>query len=58
MTDGYVSSIKNPYDYFKLSAPAATTNMVLFDSRNKIKKYESTSEILEEFYLVRLSFYT
>lgn len=49
--------MRNPLDYFKLIAPAACTNMVLFDSNNKIKKYESVQEILEEFYLIRLEFY-
>lgn len=58
MVDGFVNGLRNPYDYFKLQCPASTTNMVLFDSRNKIKRYENTAEILEEFYVVRLSFYT
>ena len=35
----------------------STRNMVLFDSKGKIKKYEDTKEILKEFYKIRLSYY-
>ncbi|CAK64327.1 unnamed protein product (macronuclear) [Paramecium tetraurelia] len=57
MVDGFVSDLKNPLEYFKLSTPASCSNMVLFDSNNKIKKYECVSDIMEEFYQVRLQFY-
>ncbi|CAD8156514.1 unnamed protein product [Paramecium pentaurelia] len=57
MTEGYVSQLKNPYEYFKLVTPFSNNNMVLFDGQNKIKKFESIAEILEEFYQVRLQFY-
>ncbi len=43
--------------FFKLSCQISTTNMVLFDQDGKIKKYSSPEEILEDFYLLRLSFY-
>ncbi|KAJ9480002.1 DNA topoisomerase 2 [Pseudozyma hubeiensis] len=43
--------------FFKLSCQISTTNMVLFDQDGKIKKYSSAEEILEEFYLLRLSYY-
>ncbi|SJX63744.1 probable DNA topoisomerase II [Sporisorium reilianum f. sp. reilianum] len=43
--------------FFKLSCQISTTNMVLFDQDGKIKKYSSPEEILEEFYLLRLSYY-
>ena len=42
---------------FKLSTSIPTTNMVLFDSKNKIKKYNNIEEIINEFYDVRLDFY-
>ena len=42
---------------FKLSTSIPTTNMVLFDSNNKIKKYNNIEEIINEFYDIRLDFY-
>lgn len=41
----------------KLSGSVATSNMVLFDNEGRIRKYEHTSEILEEFFHVRLDLY-
>ncbi|KAJ1598558.1 hypothetical protein NDA14_003520 [Ustilago hordei] len=43
--------------FFKTSSQISTTNMVLFDQDGKIKKYSSPEEILENFYLLRLSYY-
>lgn len=57
MSEGYVSTINNPYDYFKLISAANISNMVLFDSENRIKKYENVKQIMEDFYTVRLDFY-
>ena len=34
-----------------------TTNMVLFDKNNKIKKYSTTNEIIEEFVKYRIKYY-
>ena len=42
---------------FKLTTTISTSNMVLFDSNNKIKKYSSVEEIVDEYYKVRLDFY-
>ena len=42
---------------FKLTSNLPTTNMVLFDSKNKIKKYNNVEEIINEFYEVRLDYY-
>ena len=42
---------------FKLSTSIPTTNMVLFNSKNKIQKYNNIEEIMNEFYEVRLDFY-
>merc|ERR1719464_276592 len=42
---------------FKLWSSIAETNMVLFDSEGKIKKYKNPLEIMEEFAKVRLHYY-
>jgi DNA topoisomerase-2 len=42
---------------FKLSTFINTSNMVCFDGKGRIKKYESAEEILLEFYDVRLKHY-
>jgi DNA topoisomerase-2 len=43
---------------FKLTSSIGNTNMVLFDSNCKIKKYSKISEIFEEFYSIRLEYYS
>jgi DNA topoisomerase-2 len=43
--------------YFKMHHMLATSNMVLFDQNGKIKKYTTPEEIMEDFYLMRLSYY-
>lgn len=43
--------------FFKLSSSISTSNMMLFDTNGKIKKYSTPEEILDEFYIVRLNFY-
>ncbi|CAD7952796.1 unnamed protein product [Amoebophrya sp. A25] len=42
---------------FKLRTSLATTNMMLFDVHNKIKRYETANDILDEFAITRLEFY-
>jgi DNA topoisomerase-2 len=42
---------------FKLQKQVATTNLVAFDTRGQIRKYEKVEEILEEFYLYRYHMY-
>ena len=42
---------------FKLTKKINISNMYLFDSNGIIKKYERTSDIIKEFYSVRLEFY-
>eukprot|EP01083_Nonionella_stella_P267580 903952_1 len=42
----------------KLISSLSCTNMVLFDINNKIRKYKSVIEILEEFYTGRLKAYS
>ncbi|KAK3324678.1 DNA topoisomerase [Cercophora scortea] len=43
---------------FKLNKTVATTNMVAFDTRGMIHKYENAEEIMEEYYHYRLGMYT
>ncbi|AQK73831.1 DNA topoisomerase 2 [Zea mays] len=42
---------------FKLTTTIGTTNMHLFDSDGKIRKYDTPEQILEEFFQLRLEFY-
>ena len=43
---------------FKLTKSMATTNLVAFNTRGQIHKYESPEEIMEEFYHYRYNMYT
>ncbi|KAJ1510426.1 DNA topoisomerase 2 [Coelomomyces lativittatus] len=43
---------------FKLSSILNTTNMVCFDEQGRIRKYSSVIHILQEFYDLRLKFYS
>ncbi|CCK73035.1 DNA topoisomerase 2 KNAG_0M01820 [Huiozyma naganishii CBS 8797] len=45
------------YERFKLISPISLQNMVAFDPRGKIRKYDNVNEILSEFYYVRLEYY-
>lgn len=42
---------------FKLNKQVATSNLVAFDSRGQIRKYEKVEDILEEYYVHRLNMY-
>lgn len=42
---------------FKLSRTIATTNLVAFDPEGRITKYATVSDILKEFFAVRLKYY-
>ncbi|KAH8681370.1 DNA topoisomerase [Xylariales sp. PMI_506] len=42
---------------FKLQKQVPTSNLVAFDSRGMIRKYEKVEDILEEFYVYRLGMY-
>lgn len=42
---------------FKLASALGTSNMVLFNKDGKLKKYGSVTEIMEEFYNLRLDYY-
>ena len=43
---------------FKLNKTVATSNLVAFDHRGQIRKYEKIEDILEEFYEYRMKMYT
>ncbi|KAI0135994.1 type II DNA topoisomerase [Hypoxylon sp. NC0597] len=43
---------------FKLVKQVATSNLVAFDTRGMIRKYEKVEDILEEFYQYRMKIYT
>lgn len=45
------------YKRLKLQGSVTTSNMVLFDSEGRIKKYETPEEIVEEFFTIRLDLY-
>lgn len=45
------------HDRFKLNKTIGTTNLVAFDPRGQIRKYEKVEDILEEFYHYRLEMY-
>jgi DNA topoisomerase-2 len=42
---------------FKLFTTVTTTNMHLFDAQDKLKKYSSVSEIIDDYYDTRLALY-
>ena len=43
---------------FKLNKTIATSNLVAFDTNGRIRKYERVEEILEEYYVFRLTMYS
>lgn len=45
-------------DRFKLNKSIGTTNLVAFNTRGQIQKYEKVEDIMEEFYLYRFEMYT
>ena len=42
---------------FKLYSTSSTSNMHLFDSHDKLKKYETVQQIIDDYYETRLSLY-
>ncbi|KAG8904381.1 DNA topoisomerase 2, partial [Tulasnella sp. 403] len=45
------------YKFFKCTAPIATSNMMAFDANNKLRKYATPEEIIEDFFPLRMRFY-
>lgn len=48
---------EGPYNRFRLVSTINLSNMMAFDSQNRIKKYDSPLQILSEFYYLRLEYY-
>ena len=46
------------YKYFRLKSKILLRNLVLFDRNNKLKKYSTPLEILEDFYELRIMYYS
>lgn len=44
-------------NYFKLTSNISTSNMMLFDSDGRIKKFSSAEEVIEDFYPIRIKYY-
>ena len=42
---------------FKLSTKVSTSNMVLFDANDRLRKYQNVQEILGEFFELRMRHY-
>ena len=54
---GNTISVSGLEKLLKLYTTHATTNMHLFDSKEHLRKFETPSEIIEEYYVTRLEFY-
>lgn len=52
-----VNDIEDLKKMLKLTSNVSGNNMVLFDSQHRIKRYQSETEILEEFFGMRLDLY-
>ncbi len=44
-------------EHFKLYSSVSLNNMHLFDANNRIKKYSSPLQVIDEFYDIRMDFY-
>ncbi len=53
----YKEHMDELYDYLKLTGKINYSNMTLYDSKGHLKKYDSTDDILKEFYMVRYGYY-
>jgi DNA topoisomerase-2 len=53
----YESNGMTLYKKFKLNASLTTSNMVLFDTNGKLKRYATANDILIEFFHVRMRYY-
>ena len=51
---------KDPNDFeklFKLTGKISTSNMVMYDEKGRLTKYDNVNDILENFFRVRLDYY-
>lgn len=55
--NAYEKDINEWLKYFKLYSSISMSNMVLFNYRNKLQRYNNVLEILEEFIKVRMKMY-
>jgi DNA topoisomerase-2 len=55
--DGYLNSNIDIEKNYKLTKKVSLGNMHLFDPYGKIKKYNSTDEILQDYYKIRIKLY-
>src|SRR5690606_36743850 len=56
--DNLRRSIDSLHKTFKIQSTLSTTSMVLFDHNGCLRKYETPEEIINEFYPVRLEYYS
>ena len=57
--DNLTASEKEGFDKkFKFTSQKGTTNMVLFDREGRLKKYSSVEEIMNDFFDIRVEYYT
>ena len=54
---GNTATISGLEKLLKLYTTHATSNMHLFDAKERLRKFDTPSEIIEEYYNVRLAFY-
>ena len=54
--DGY--NVDGVHKLFKLTTTQTTTNMHLFDANEKLKKYTSVPEIIDDYFIRRLELYS
>lgn len=52
-----ITDVDSIVDKFKLSSTKTTSNMMLFNSKGFLQKYQNTREIIDEFYEIRLYYY-
>merc|ERR1712142_421826 len=53
-----VETTQGLHTFFKLQTTMSTTSMVLFDHLGCLRRFENVGEILREFYVLRLEYYT
>ena len=56
-TDYFDHGINGIEKLFKLTTTGSTTNMHLFDAEDKLKKYETIEEIIDDYFETRLELY-
>lgn len=57
LCSGDKSETENLIKNMKLSVTKNSTNMMLFDKDEKLRKYDTVGDIIEEFYNVRIEYY-